>query len=65
VPAVGVTERIFMAMLGEQSFAALVEGEDLVEGRVDCGLQGRGAKKCSHPGELLIVNFNQPLRHGT
>lgn len=52
-------------MLGEQSLSTQVEGEDLLEGRVDCGFQGRGAQECSHPGQLVVVNFNQPLCHDT
>lgn len=52
-----------MTVLGEQRFAALVESEDLVKGGVDSGFQGCGAEQCSHRGQLLIVNFDQPLRH--
>jgi hypothetical protein len=52
-----------MTALSEQGSAALVESKDLVEGGVHRGFQGGGAKKVSHSGQLLVVNFDQPLRH--
>jgi hypothetical protein len=50
-----------MTMLGEQGLSALVEGQDLVEGRVHSGFQRRGAQKGSHSGQLVIVNVDHAI----
>jgi hypothetical protein len=41
----------------------VVEGEDLIEGLIDRGLQGCGAEQGPHRLQLVVIDVDQALGH--
>src|SRR5437016_6068577 len=49
--------------VGEQRTTSTVESENLVQGAINGRLEGACAQKLPDGGELVVVDFDQSLRH--